>query len=422
MHGSNRLGGNSLGDLLVFGKRAGEAAAAYVAAAVDAAAADERQVDAAARAALAPFERHRPARTPTSCRRPAADDERPRRDHPDARGAGAGAQRAARGSSGGRRRRRGGAPAVQPRLAPGAGPALTCCWSSECIARAALERTESRGGHTRDDYPNTDDAWGRTNIVLTRDGRPGQTKRQPLPQMPRRPGASSSRRGTPMSQDVTMRVWRGTQTAATSLDYAVPVEEGKVVLDAIHRIQADPGRRPRLPVELQGRQVRVLQRRDQRQAAADVHDAAETRWTEPSPSPSTRCGPSRSSGTWSPTSRSTTSGPAGAGVHPGAARRGGHVPDAAGRRRAVPGVPQVHRVLPLPERLPRHARPRGNKEHFAGPRFFVRYAELEMHPLDTLDRRRARQEHRASATATSPSAAPRSARRTSRSPTTRSSR
>src|SRR3990170_5359560 len=35
---------------------------------------------------------------------------------------------------------------------------------SECIAKAALERTESRGGHTRDDYPMTDDSWGSKNL------------------------------------------------------------------------------------------------------------------------------------------------------------------------------------------------------------------------------------------------------------------
>ena len=56
---------------------------------------------------------------------------------------------------------------------------------SECIARAALEREESRGGHTRDDFPAPDPEWGRTNLVCTwtADGRVGVT-RQPLPQMP----------------------------------------------------------------------------------------------------------------------------------------------------------------------------------------------------------------------------------------------
>ena len=63
-----------------------------------------------------------------------------------------------------------------------------------------------------------------------------------------------------------------------------------------------------------------------------------------------------------------------------------------------------------------------NKPAFAGPRFFLRYAELDMHPLDTVDRRKLAQEPPGSACATSPSAAPRSAPSTSRSPTTRSSR
>jgi succinate dehydrogenase / fumarate reductase flavoprotein subunit len=55
----------------------------------------------------------------------------------------------------------------------------------ECIARAALEREESRGGHTRDDFPDPDPEWGRTNVVLRRgaDGAVALT-RQPLPQMP----------------------------------------------------------------------------------------------------------------------------------------------------------------------------------------------------------------------------------------------
>jgi succinate dehydrogenase / fumarate reductase flavoprotein subunit len=56
---------------------------------------------------------------------------------------------------------------------------------SECIARAALDRQESRGGHTRDDFPGPDPEWGRTNLVCSRapDGSVELT-RQPLPQMP----------------------------------------------------------------------------------------------------------------------------------------------------------------------------------------------------------------------------------------------
>jgi succinate dehydrogenase / fumarate reductase flavoprotein subunit len=56
---------------------------------------------------------------------------------------------------------------------------------SECVAKAALERQESRGGHTRDDFPGPDPEWGRTNVIcaLGPDGAVRLT-RQPLPQMP----------------------------------------------------------------------------------------------------------------------------------------------------------------------------------------------------------------------------------------------
>jgi succinate dehydrogenase / fumarate reductase flavoprotein subunit len=63
---------------------------------------------------------------------------------------------------------------------------------SECIARAALQREESRGGHTRDDFPGMNDKWRTVNLVcsLPPAGPPGspdgdvQIERQPLPTMP----------------------------------------------------------------------------------------------------------------------------------------------------------------------------------------------------------------------------------------------
>ena len=66
--------------------------------------------------------------------------------------------------------------------------------------------------------------------------------------------------------------------------------EGMVVLDAVHQIQADAGQRPRRPLELQGRQVRLVLGRSQRQAAADVHDAAQRARRSTSRSRSSRCG------------------------------------------------------------------------------------------------------------------------------------
>ena len=55
---------------------------------------------------------------------------------------------------------------------------------SECIARAALERQESRGGHTRDDFPGPDPEWGRINLICTADGDHVALHRSPLPVMP----------------------------------------------------------------------------------------------------------------------------------------------------------------------------------------------------------------------------------------------
>jgi succinate dehydrogenase / fumarate reductase flavoprotein subunit len=56
---------------------------------------------------------------------------------------------------------------------------------SECIAKAALEREESRGGHTRDDFPKPDPKWGALNLVLTLpDGDTVDLRHQPLPVMP----------------------------------------------------------------------------------------------------------------------------------------------------------------------------------------------------------------------------------------------
>ena len=109
-------------------------------------------------------------------------------------------------------------------------------------------------------------------------------------------------------------------------------------------------------------------------------------------------------------------------VHAAGRRAPGGLALAAGGHRAGPGVPQVHRVLPVPGRLPRPAQPR-DRAAVHGPAL----PGPGRRPRDAPDRRgrpaRVPQGRAAgSATATSRSAAPRSARSTSRSPTTRSSR
>jgi succinate dehydrogenase / fumarate reductase flavoprotein subunit len=55
---------------------------------------------------------------------------------------------------------------------------------SEVVTLAALERKESRGGHTRDDYPKTDPEWGKVNIAVRRRHGDITLTREPLPPMP----------------------------------------------------------------------------------------------------------------------------------------------------------------------------------------------------------------------------------------------
>ena len=55
---------------------------------------------------------------------------------------------------------------------------------AECSAVAALERKESRGGHTRDDFPKADPEWGKKNVVARRKGADIELRTEPLPKVP----------------------------------------------------------------------------------------------------------------------------------------------------------------------------------------------------------------------------------------------
>ncbi|MEU2259823.1 fumarate reductase/succinate dehydrogenase flavoprotein subunit [Streptomyces sp. NPDC019645] len=171
MHGSNRLGGNSLSDLLVFGRRAGLHAAEYAAGLAGARpAVDEEQIDAAAAEALRPFSAEGPE--------PDAPPENPYTLHQELQQAmndlvgiirreSEMAQALKKLADLRIRARRAGVEGHR-QFNPGWHLALdlrNMLLVSECIARSALERTESRGGHTREDHPAMEREWRRINLL-----------------------------------------------------------------------------------------------------------------------------------------------------------------------------------------------------------------------------------------------------------------
>ncbi len=184
INGANRLGGNSLSDLIVFGKRAGEFAAAHArnraALSIDGGA-----VERATQAALAPFER-------------GSGSENPYRVQQDL-------QRTMQNLVGivrteremvealeelGRLRQRAERAGIEGHREYNAGW-HTCLDLrnlldvSEAITRSAIERKESRGGHFREDFPDKAAEFSQSNIAVRRSGDGGmQVTRELLPEMP----------------------------------------------------------------------------------------------------------------------------------------------------------------------------------------------------------------------------------------------
>ncbi|MCW2705237.1 MAG: Succinate dehydrogenase [Blastococcus sp.] len=184
MHGSNRLGGNSLSDLLVFGRRAGQAAAEHAHGCAGRIELPDDALAEAGRAALAPFEREggeNPYTVQHDLQQTMHDLVGIIRTAPEMELAleriAALKERVANLSVEGHRQ-----------YNPGWHLALDLPHMlivSECIARAALEREESRGGHTRDDFPGPDPGWGKTNLICSSASDGGVAiGHQPLPQMP----------------------------------------------------------------------------------------------------------------------------------------------------------------------------------------------------------------------------------------------
>jgi succinate dehydrogenase / fumarate reductase flavoprotein subunit len=184
INGANRLGGNSLSDLIVFGKRAGEYAAAW---AKDhpVPKVDERLVEEAMRASLTPFDRGEAGENPYKVQADLQDTMqslvgivRTESEMREALVRIAGfKERAARvGVSGHREYHAGWHTALDLRNL------LTV---SEAIARSAIERRESRGGHFREDYPDKSAEFGSVNVAVRQGaGDIMEIGRMPIPPMP----------------------------------------------------------------------------------------------------------------------------------------------------------------------------------------------------------------------------------------------
>jgi succinate dehydrogenase / fumarate reductase flavoprotein subunit len=192
MHGSNRLGGNSLSDLLVFGRRAGVGAAAYVRNLRGRyPAVSDAMVEQASRTALAPFD---PA--------PPADGgpENPYTLHQELQQVmnelvgiirtADEMQSALKRLDDLKLRARSVGVEGHRQFNPGWHLALdlrNMLLVSECVARAALMREESRGGHTRDDFPKMEAEWRKVNIVCSVSGKSDDIEVHAQPMAPMRP-------------------------------------------------------------------------------------------------------------------------------------------------------------------------------------------------------------------------------------------
>jgi succinate dehydrogenase flavoprotein subunit len=183
LHGGNRLGGNSLSDLVVFGRRAGLYAAQYVKSFKGRPTADKGQIEAAIRDLLAPCQR--------------AGNENPYAIHADL-------QECMQSLVGIIRTEGELKKALEEiavlnqrlgRVRVDGGREFNPAWHlaldlesmltvSEAVTLGALERKESRGGHTRDDYRMADDRFGKLNMVIRRKAGAFSVSQEPLPEMP----------------------------------------------------------------------------------------------------------------------------------------------------------------------------------------------------------------------------------------------
>ena len=182
LHGANRLGGNSLSDILVFGRRAGMAAAEY-AKSVSQGRIDEAQVQAEAARMMAPFE--------------SGGDENPYTLTAELQEAMQADAMIARTAAGLTRcldkilelQQRAQRICIQGNTMfnpgwHGSRDIHNMLTTSEIIVRCALAREESRGAQWRQDFPDFSPEWAKKNLIATRDGDAVKISTSPLPKMP----------------------------------------------------------------------------------------------------------------------------------------------------------------------------------------------------------------------------------------------
>lgn len=200
MHGSNRLGGNSLSDLLVFGRRAGLGAADYVRALSSRPTIGESAVEAAAKRALSPFDSPAgggPGENPYTLQ---LELQQSMNDLVGIiRNADEISEALARLDKL-RERFKNLHVEGQRRYNPGWNLAIdlrNMLLVSECVAKAALQRTESRGGHTRDDHPSMDSSWRKLLLVCEAVAEPGDVEAAVIPDI-----TITKKEQTPMRPDL----------------------------------------------------------------------------------------------------------------------------------------------------------------------------------------------------------------------------
>ena len=184
MHGSNRLGGNSLSDLLVFGRRAGVGASAYVKSLSVKPKVSEQVIEKALNSALAPFNGN-------SGENPYTVHQELQQVMNDLVGIirdGSEMREAITKLEGLKKRAKNVTVQGERQFNPGWHLSLdleNMLLVSESIAKSALVREESRGGHTRNDFPTMDKNWRAKHVINSWNGSSVETKIESIPPMPK---------------------------------------------------------------------------------------------------------------------------------------------------------------------------------------------------------------------------------------------